>query len=311
MPLLVNIGNTCGINSLLQSLYIVKPQRLITATPSPTPTPLTNALYQVFKIMDIEKDTKKIRPNALVKQIQKHPLFVKGEQTDVNELWLNLCDRINEEIGEDVPEPLIEDNKKIWNQMSKKSSIWTKQFMGAVVHMTVCRNPECKAKHRNIEVFYSIPVQPSKNITTGLSGFFKAEENNNDGWKCDVCGGCSYARFTKPLMLPEILAVSVNRFNNNLSKNHMDVEINKKLRFMKGSVMGEPEKEYDYKLVSFINHYGVLNGGHYNCYRYDDTKESILTLYDDDLKEIIDKKENIEGILKSREVYLLFYSLVK
>tara|TARA_E500000331_G_scaffold266349_1_gene257649 strand:+ start:2947 stop:3735 length:789 start_codon:yes stop_codon:yes gene_type:complete len=262
--------------------------------------------------MDREGDNRKIRPNAFVKEIQKHPLFKKGDQTDVNELWLNICDRIHEDVGIEVPEPEIENNKHIWKQISKKTSQWSKQFMGVVINMTVCNNPSCKTKNKNIEVFYSIPIQPNKNITSGLIEFFKVEHIQDDGWKCDKCGCGTYMRYTKPLILPKILAISVNRFNNNMTKNHKDVNINKKIRFNKGSIIGDPTKQYDYKMVSFINHYGVLHGGHYNCYRYDQTSpENTLTLYDDDLKEIINKKENVDNILNSREVYLIFYSLIE
>lgn len=306
MPLLVNIGNTCGINSLLQCLYLVKPDYCQDNGKHAEPS-LTRCLYNVFKLMDIEKDNRKIRPNAFVKQIQKHSLFATGEQADVNELWLNICDRINDEIGTSTPEPELEDNKRIWHQLSRKTSKWANRFMGATIHITLCKNPLCNARNRNIEIFYSIPIQPSSTISDGLTEFFKSINTSDEcsDWRCDKCGNKSYQRFTKPLMMPAVLVLSINRFNNDMTKNYTEVSINKRIRFQRGSILGDLERAYEYTLSGYINHYGVLNGGHYNCYRYEQDPEC-LTLYDDDFKRTFD---SCDFLSNNKDVYLLFYVL--
>lgn len=303
MPLFVNVGNTCGINSLIQCLYLVKPNDIVIC--STKHQQLTSSLYHVFKLMDIEQDNRKIRPNALVKQIQKHPLFTPGEQTDVNELWLIMCDLINEEIGTLTPEPLLEDNKKIWHQLSKKTSKWANRFMGATIHITQCNNSTCRVRNRNIEIFYSISLQPCKNITDGLTNYFKSVKHTNNGWKCEKCDCNQYQKFVKPLMMPDVLVISINRFNNNMTKNNMEMSINKRIRFHKGTVLGNTHSAYDYTLSCFINHYGVLNGGHYNCYKYERDIDTMV-MYDDDLKRTFD---DCDVLNNNTDVYLLFYTL--
>lgn len=66
--------------------------------------------------------------------------------------------------------------------------------------------------------------------------------------------------------LPKILVIDIKRFNMNLRKNHVLIDIPIKDFDLSKYVIGYNKEEYKYDLYGVCNHFGNVGGGHYTAY---------------------------------------------
>ncbi|CAK8683648.1 unnamed protein product [Clavelina lepadiformis] len=92
---LVNLGNTCYMNSIIQALFMIKEFRIgILESPSP-PNSVKQVLESTFGFL-ILTERVAFEPNELVEN-SKPTWFTSGSQQDCSEYLKHLLDRLNEE----------------------------------------------------------------------------------------------------------------------------------------------------------------------------------------------------------------------
>lgn len=162
------------------------------------------------------------------------------------------------------------------------------------------------------DVIYKCPICTSwceKNPNRNISDKVKPEDCPD---KCEICYKKVVAtRSDKLWRLPTILFIHLKRFyqlpNGMYVKNNKNVEIptNIDLSPYFDEYM-ECEKPIPkmYKLKGFINHMGSMNGGHY-------TADNVCIVDDETWYHFDDSNiyQNINGILDTRNAYILMYEL--
>lgn len=305
---LINIGNTCAINTILQSICntIENEKEILISREK-----FTLSLLKIIRMMK-ENKNKGIKPYEFVNDLinNSNELFKKGHQMDASELWTFICNIVFKETSKEIEE---KEGKEYKSEIHKKAYIdikkhnnekeceWNKKYQGSTITIIKCL--KCGEKYYNIETFYNLSINVEEDtIIRNLINFFKLTENE-DEWKCEKCKEKSkYMKSTKIWKAPEILVITLNRFDNKMNKINKEIEINQIINMKQGVVLNEIEKQYVYKLKNSIHHQGVYQGGHYISRIYEGDKE---TEYDD---STISKKEKEN---KSKDVYIIYYELEK
>lgn len=294
---LANIGATCYINTAIQCLgYCTEFFKFVVAGSRPkADTPLTNELQEVYVELWIKKNA--IAPHKFLRSLQSSlgQYITIHEQNDITEFLTLYLDKLNADMSVEL---LIddEDYKKIKRNTMKlyKDKIysnlvadmeiaWLKtvkrefspimdMFYGQVVSQIICGN--CNHIHHNYETYCNLSLSIKKqNETVGnitlqdcLEHHFTDEtinSNDNNDWKCDQCNMKAPSRRSIKLWKnPNILIVSLKRFNHQLVKKNIPVEAPMELSLSKYTLHSP---KINYNLVAVGNHQGSFGSGHYNC----------------------------------------------
>lgn len=300
---LINIGNTCAINSLLQSIFYTFDNSL------PSDKEFTNSLLLILKLMK-ENSNKIIKPLKFINDFFNHSsnLFQKGEQLDVNELWIFLCNKIFEEtsIKNKSIQTIFDSNinylaySQISSHNNNSLSLWNDIYQGVTITITKCN--KCNEKYYNFETFYNLSIDIGfTTIIESLIHFFSPIENK-DEWKCEKCNeNTHYIKTTKLWSVPNVLVLSLKRFDNHMKKISKDININYTLNFKQGVVINHLDQFFVFNLKTIIHHQGIFNGGHYISSILND--DNNVTIINDE------KKTNSTFQKKSNDCYMLFYQL--
>jgi ubiquitin C-terminal hydrolase len=306
---LINIGNTCAINSLLQCiLHSLNDIILIENIPNiEDKYKVTNSLMILLKLMK-ENEKKIIKPRKFINDFFiNNNFFIKGNQLDASELWIYLSNKIFQEIGTFIKEKYNYNSiihQKAYEQIilhnNNKECFWSDIYQGVTMTITKCN--VCDSKYYNFETFYNLSINVEKDsIINSLIDFFSTN-NHNDDWKCEMCNKCtSYKKTTKLWKLPKILVISLNRFDNKMNKINKKIFMNHFINFKKGVHFFDNNFLYQFK--SCIHHFGLYGGGHYISSILNNNK---IIQYDD---SNINKINYDDKFKNSNDVYLLFYTL--
>lgn len=303
-----NLGNTCGVNSLLQCIaHSPVLHEILVSTSGPTSSGLHSQLADVIrKLCDTQ-----VAPHGFLNALHVafKGLLVPGEQQDIVELWMLVVDKIAEEVGVEAPVP-VHATEFVSNILAarhmhnnRKESRWIDAVQGTQLSVIEC---SCGFRQANVEVFTNIavnlPPQASGpvEVTDLLREYFAQEPLGC--WKCDQCK--SVGRAVKQNVIvaepPPVLIVSLKRFTSNGAKINVPVEVAEYFQF----------KDKKFKLMAIGQHHGVHFGGHYVaiCRRPSPSTEASAAaagwcLYDDE------KVYNIGPELRYERtcVYFLIY----
>lgn len=305
MASLINLGNTCAINSILQAI-----SHTLDIPDVMPEQPLTRSLFGVVSLMQ-KNPNKILKPSTFIKQFYEafQNEFRSGYQIDAQELWIFLSNKIFCETSYIVPQkddktfnnPLFKQaHEQISLHNNNKACLWNDIYQGSTITIIKCL--ECNNKTFNFETFYELNINPNNNIVSMLTDFFSFHELQDD-WRCDVCKRCT--RHMKSIKLwhaPKVLVLCIKRYNNSLQKTNDEIHINKNINFGTTSILSIPKKTKKYSLRAIVNHYGFYGGGHYDCIITDPIHP---TMYDDCNKS--EYKMDCNRGLKSRNAYMLFY----
>jgi len=291
---LCNLGSTCSINSLLQILYRNDKIKAIILNLDTTEGTITNELKDLFKVLDSTNGS--INPGRFIHnfyEIFKNN-FRKFEQNDICELYLFMIQKIHDETAISLNNNpsysnIFEEHiyKIAKHNDFKKSSILD-LLQGSYLHSHECLN--CGDINRNFEPFIYIDfdINEELSIYDLFINRFTNETRSKDSWVCDKCKiNAAYTKKTAIWKFPEVLFISLNRFQ----QNNIFITTNNKLNLQK-----------EYSLNSIGYHYGNLENGHYIavCFNKNDNK---FYVYDDDnVNQLQD-----EAFLKSTNSYLINY----
>ncbi len=309
-----NLGNTCGINTLVQCIGHATALREWIKTCYVTndgsdemtqkPKTLTQELADVIHHLWTLKNN--IMPHAFVNAFfQHHPMFYRGEQHDLIELWTMMSESIGKEHHTEhhrnsyiYPKAMMEDllqKDKAYFNMTAKACVeihrnnkenacsWTDAVQGVQVSQIECT--KCSSIFHNLE--------PWTVISIDLPGADSGDDNHNivksierymetvsvEEWQCDRCKskghGEQTVRFWK---LPHVFVVSLKRFEYDVAREAMakltaPVDIPEYLQFYPPHVFGIDARSYmvehnnrmNYRLCSVGMHHGRANHGHYTA----------------------------------------------
>ena len=278
---LINLGNTCYMNTCLQFLIHCKPflRRLYQKIPTRV---LSRDFYDLCELQansQIANSPFKFKVNFA----RKHLLYSNFNQHDSQEFCRLLLDDMSRELNRVISLPkyeeLDEKNKdkneilKEFNELFKKreDSIIVDTFYLQIVNIFECK---CGHKTYSFENLLDIPLifpekhkEKSIELYELIENYFNEEKIN---WNL-ICPGCNKKNIThikKSFFshLPDILIISLQRYNmKKNTKNDIPVDFVPNLNLNKFA-----DKELcnfqKYKLINVINHKGNINSGHYFSY---------------------------------------------
>lgn len=266
---IINIGNSCYLNSAIQMLFNCSDFRKLFNFTS------------FNKIIDDYDDvnTNVFNPSEIKRIVANHnKMFANNHQHDSYEFMIYLLD---------IVEQSSDKHKDLYNLFGIKIKTNIK-----------CKLLNCLHQSENsvTELFLNLP------LTNDLSESYRLyksttilSDKNNNGYKCDKCKKISIARKkTITSFWPNNLIVVLKRFNqsNNqwISKDNRKVNVPLLWR-------------HNYKLKGGIIHLGVYGGGHYV---YFGEENGIWYLCNDSHISIIN---DIDGFMKNQGAmsYILLY----
>lgn len=330
-----NLGATCAINSLIQIICRTPQLRTAILTSEITaPDTFTAELREILNMIHIQQHS--VSPKKFVNHLYKHfdGIFDRGEQLDIGELWMFLCDKIATELGKDMLPTSdnidINIHDVLNNQQmagciglhqlcersmckfnNNKTSTWLDMSQGIMLHIITCNN--CNHTIYNFEPFISIPVDIPEDrkcipsVAMMLRNYLKTQICSGD-WKCEKC--CSDTSNTKLIKLwrmPPVLIFIIKRFANMHTKNMHPISINKSICVKKGSILADVEAEYTYHCTSIGYHFGGLSGGHYCALCKNEDNKYIL--YDDLNINLVNDEQIKKAFDESRDAYMVVYNV--
>ncbi len=287
---IMNMGNTCYVNSTIQ---------LLRASPEWNTYCITTNFEEVFnkydtnhkKVLIEYQDILKalwsaynpayIRPAKFISEIRKivkdtvYESFGLPMPNDSHEYLVYLLDNFHEALNKKTeykPIPNPSNDMQImanngWNEfISKNMSPIIDIFFGMMRKTIECNS--CKNKSYKWEVFNSLKI-PCEGSTFLEWIKNECKEGEIEGYACEKCSNKSNAAiYTHIWKLPSNLFITLRRFNYNGRKNmtpcpYSGESLNFKEFFAKES--SDQSREWKYELHGISDHHGSHLGGHYTA----------------------------------------------
>ncbi|XP_067891527.1 ubiquitin carboxyl-terminal hydrolase 46 isoform X1 [Heterodontus francisci] len=323
---LVNFGNTCYCNSVLQALYFCRPFRenvLAYKAQQKKKENLLTCLADLFhSIATQKKKVGVIPPKKFISRLRKeNDLFDNYMQQDAHEFLNYLLNTIADILQEEKKQE--KQNGKLKNgnaneieENNKPEPTWVHEiFQGTLTNETRCLNCETVSSKDEDFLDLSVDVEQNTSITHCLRDFSNTETLCSEHkYYCETC--CSKQEAQKRMCvkkLPMILALHLKRFKymeqlHRYTKLSYRVVFPLELRLFNTS--GDAinlDRMYD--LVAVVVHCGSgPNRGHYITIV---KSHGFWLLFDDDIVE--DKKcwNHSAGLAESvkREAELTFQKI--
>lgn len=281
---IVNVGNTCSLNSLLQCLFSSKNVVKYFAT-RPSLDGFEKDLRDLLEAYH-SNESGGLIPHGFLKSLCEHvSCFVPGEQFDVCELWMMMCEAIarashkrlqhvnmnNLNLNTNSPyaDLVRKGNIDIARCNEDISSEWLNEVQGALICQTIC--PKCDNVTHTFEPYTMLSVDM---IASDLVSCFTSCINNEqiEGWDCDKCKStCNTTKITRFWKMPNVLCISLKRFafiHGKVAKNNAQVVVPVQFTISQPLVIGPQRltrQEFPYRLRAGIIHHGGAEGGHYTC----------------------------------------------
>ena len=321
---LKNLGNTCFMNTCLQTLihseYFIKSLIYKKKLISTRNTPITYYFIKLLELM-ISQDNDVVSPKDFKEIIsEKHHRFRGYSQHDCQEFCRILLEDMNQELNEiKTPEPYKElstlnkskmECDKEFDETFKKreNSLIMDCFYSQIINIFKC---ECGFETYSFQKVLDFPLLlPKKNdskttIKDLLDEFFETEEIKFET-KCEKCHKKTNhekkAKFSQP---PNILILSLQRIDERRKrKNKCSVEFPDKLSIADyiDDDCGH-KNENKYELYGISKHYGDMEFGHYFAYIKLDGKR----WYEFNDSKVISNSDEKYSSFISSSAYILFY----
>lgn len=282
---LVNLGNTCYINTLVQCIGHVDSLREWVLARSES-AEFTKELQHILKLIWAEE--KSLLPRRFVTNMQKIFELDYGEQHDLCEVMLRVLDRISFEDTTDLVS--IEDHANVrgmgqggpMDVLYKMAVMSWKQYHprgfrtfdavveGLQVHQVQCM--ECKRCYHNFEPFMILNVDLMKatHLQDAIQQAFGTEELQE--WSCDYCKKVQHAEKTvRVWQFPQVITIVLKRFamledKGQFHKVQAPIHIPYVIDFdQESTIRGVGGMETKFQLRSMGLHHGSMNSGHYTC----------------------------------------------
>lgn len=322
---LINLGNKCFMNSILQCLsntlqlsdYILSGESKEDVNKKSKVVHVYNSystlLYNIWEMNQV------IKPKTFIESISSiHKKYFKCSQQDSYECFLYILDILHKSLNytidvnisgtEKTPrDVLLKQSMIIWQKFYENDySVIIDMFYGLFCSQSTCI--KCNFNEVNFEPYNSIclPIpDDTSNVYNCLDNYCKIE--NVLDWKCEKCGGDCCKKETNLWTIPNYFVINLKRFNdygkskNNNQVNYplKDLDLSKYISQLK-----EDPNTYLYDLYAVNFHSGDLNSGHYwSCcknldgywYKYNDGNVSRCS------------DNAFQEQLVTKNAYILFY----
>lgn len=330
---LVNFGNTCYCNSVLQALYFCRPfrekvlQYKQTQKNTKRETLLTCLADLFYSIATQKKKVGTIAPKKFIQRLRKeNELFDNYLQQDAHEFLNYLLNTVAETLQAEKTQNCKKNSSQNGptsnpghQEKNNNTPTWVHEiFQGTLTNETRCLNCETVSSKDEDFLDLSVDVEQNTSITHCLRGFSDTETLCSEHkYYCEVC--CSKQEAQKRMRvktMPQILALHLKRFKyveqlNRYTKLSYRVVFPLELRLFNTSDDAmNPERMYD--LIAVVIHCGSgPNRGHYISIV---KSHGFWLLFDDDIVDKIDEAaiEDFYGLTSdlqktSESGYILFY----
>ena len=289
---LKNIGNTCYMNTCLQTLIHSGPfiEKLIKNKDLIPNFSISEKFYDIcksFQNFTPSRWNNSLNPKEFKDAFAKKHSEFRRAQHDSQEFCRLLLEEISQELNTVKGTPkykelndkgkskleLFKDYDKLYKD--RENSIIVDTFYGQNINIFQCN---CGYESYSFDKFLDIPLifSDSTNVKKLTDLLDINYEDSELEWetKCDSCKKKqNHKKFMKICMFPEILIISLQRisesnyFNYRRNKNRGKIEFDDYLDMSKYS---DKECAYNqktkYKLIGIMNHSGSLDFGHYYAY---------------------------------------------
>lgn len=301
-----NLGNTCYMNSVLQSLYSIKEFRDYIMK-SKSPKALHTSIRKLFSSMNRQTGQVSKSPEEFWNTFTDYkPIFKGRQQHDAQEFLRYIIDGIHEEVNKAIHRRKSKNIvKKVYSAKEAQKqfilyvddSELVQLFVGQLRSTIQCKH--CLNQSHSWDHFWdlslSIPEKEGESdINECLNNYTEVEVMDKD---CQpFCDNCKQRRESLKKLnferLPIILIIQLKKFGNNGQKITKNVRINEYL-VINGT---------NYSLFAVISHWGsTCSSGHYNNYCKYYGNQWIF--FDDDT---VRKEDNID-LNNMTGAYILFY----
>ena len=304
---IMNLGNICYINTILQVLYNIKEIKyfILTMKIQKENNNVLYALYNIFYNLNTSNNGKSfISPSYFIENYDNQIINIYDQQ-DAYEFLLDLIDKLEK-----------------WLIRYKFNNIFRYLFFSKCNNIYECKT---NINHNFIkeEIYYTInlEIRDKKNIYESLDKYVEREITDKDNKiYCDKCKSKRIMyKTTKFLVLPRIFIFVLKRFAFN--EEYLNtVKINDYYEFpeildMSKYVLNKLENN-KYQLFEVIIHSGLPNYGRYFCIvkniendywiKYDDANVTIIN--DVDAKKYFyGSNNNVKEIDTATNAYILLY----
>lgn len=290
---MINVGNTCYLNSTLQALFHVPAlvNWLLSDSHHGSGCDqndggecLTCSMAKTLKFSH-QKTGDAIKPFCIYSKLR---LICKtmspGDQEDAHEFLRYLLEGMEKAY-------LIRHKATKLDNYSKETTPVNQIFGGYIRTEVKCL--ECDHISTTFSHFQDllVDIRKANTLDEALSSYFSQEHLDNNDYKCEACKRRVPA--TKQFSLqrpPKVLCVQLKRFSHVGSKNLKNIGFKQTVDM--GPYLwrekGEPSKKLNYKLTSMITHMGpTVNCGHYTAvaqvssgkyYTFDDSSVRQISL---------------------------------
>lgn len=328
---LINIKNTCFINSILQCLsntlklsdYILSGKYKEDESFQNKNKPSYYILVSyIGLISNMWNENQLIKPKTFVENISKiHRKYFSLRQQDSHECLLYILELlhdalsyeievdINGEVKTDV-DVLTKTSLETWKKFYENNySYIIETFYGCTISSLFCTT--CNTQSYTFEPYNTITLSISDESSTldnCLSEYFTNDEILID-WECEKCQSKKCSRDIKIWTVPNYLIIHLKRFKNDTQKSTKntqfidfpitDLDITKYISSKKND-----SNNYIYDLYAVNHHSGDLDSGHYwaSCKNLD---EHWYTFNDGNVSRC--NPNNVQQNLVTNDAYILFY----
>jgi ubiquitin C-terminal hydrolase len=321
---IINMGNTCFAAAVFQAIraipelsaYILKNDLEKECTQD---SRIITAYKDLIQVMFKGSLGDKCRPAGfyeIMRNVVKGTIYEQFSQrlpNDAHEFTVYLLDQFHIAMKRPI---VLKENQSV-EQFSPSQKAWYNEFKTSYspladllfgLEKVTCTCKNCNNVSTRWEVFNMLKVGfEGPPDTYSVEKMLYNEINhieNIDDYQCDNCKTRSSVEIRRAIWkLPHVLIIVIRRFTPLGHKENKAVDITPEFNahtiFDKDS--NEPSRNFNYTLLSTINHHGNHFGGHYTASAINPVN-SKWYFYDDDAVE-----EMVEPPSKSSNVYLMVY----
>jgi ubiquitin C-terminal hydrolase len=280
---LLNLGNTCYANSVLQVLrsipafssQILSKKLHINENAPELLKDFYENFYNLTKQLWKNQRNTTIRPVHFLKSIANlvkgtiYEDFAHNIPNDAHEYYTFLLDKLQHATHQPQKDLSMSATpaEQAWHQSFMKDySHFVPLFYGQMRRIVQCT--KCKTESTTYEIFNSLKINLKDNnlpLIESIKETFKEEEI--DEYHCNSCNSSQKATIQHAIIkTPPYLSITINRFAEGFSgkKDTRTFTLDATDALDISSVVSDDTNKL-YSLMSTIEHHGSMRGGHYTC----------------------------------------------